>query len=482
MKSYVLMFIESQWHSLNIHDFNEYNVSHSLNKKDVLFTFQTSDLIREFNTKQIKILPTIIDIESFDKQMSQEGKEFRVYNKWNAIQFLKHHKAVELDFKLTESNFKVFMEHLASLLISLLQKDKIEKKRFEELELKVNQIIYNTQLKGVGINLIIAQEKCREIEKKIYGIKNILQFDFEIYTPDNDKFQLDYLKTKGFSYIQSPLYSFKARKDSDPVCNLLYELIRNTQDLHSLLYIVSHWGGAKKTYPTYLGFGTITSRIILRQPSLQNLRKVNRNVIVPDKGMELLYIDYSQCEAGILASLSKDKKLIELYKTDIYTDLAEKVIGNKDKRAEAKILFYRYMYGDDTLSRGVKSYFKEFKALEKFIKEIDREVKEKGKIGTLNGNFRHKLKDDDTYSWSLSHIIQSTASLIYKNALISVHEGVKYSEFLIPMHDGTLYQIPELYYEDCKKQIEEIYTNEFKKICPDIEVLVRSDKSFGITS
>jgi hypothetical protein len=34
--------------------------------------------------------------------------------------------------------------------------------------------------------------------------------------------------------------------------------------------------------------------------------------------------------------------------TDIYSDLAE-AIGDKDKRSDAKNVFYRYMYGDETL-------------------------------------------------------------------------------------------------------------------------------------
>ena len=213
---------------------------------------------------------------------------------------------------------------------------------------------------------------------------------------------------------------------------------------------------------------------MLRQPSLQNLRKVNRDVIVPDEGMKLLYVDYSQCEAGVLASLSNDKKLIELYKTDIYTDLAKNVIGDSSKRAEAKILFYRYMYGDETLPKKVKSYFKGFKTLEAYTNRIYGTLKEKGKIGTVNGNFRCKYVGDDTYSWSLSHVIQSTASLIYKNALISVYENVPNAEFLVPMHDGTLYQIPEPHFENVKEKIEETYLEEFRKICPQIKGKINS--------
>ena len=88
----------------------------------------------------------------------------------------------------------------------------------------------------------------------------------------------------------------------------------------------------------------------MRQPALQNLRKENRDVILPDINMRLLYVDYSQFEAGILASMSKDELLINLYNQDIYNDLAQFVFGDKSKRGDAKVIFYRYMYGDQSMS------------------------------------------------------------------------------------------------------------------------------------
>jgi DNA polymerase I-like protein with 3'-5' exonuclease and polymerase domains len=153
------------------------------------------------------------------------------------------------------------------------------------------------------------------------------------------------------------MHSFKARQNEDVVCQLFYELIRNEKDIDSYLHMLSHWGGEERTFPTYYGFGTITGRITMRHPSIQNLRKNNRSVIIPDTGKRFLYVDYSQFEAGILASLSKDEILIKLYNTDIYSDLAEHVLGDKQNRNEAKIIFYRYMYGDDTLSKKAINYF-----------------------------------------------------------------------------------------------------------------------------
>jgi len=477
MKNLVVLFLESEWYSLNIDDFDDYTKSLNYNYHNIYITFQTSDLIREFNSRNVKSLPKIIDLESFDKQMSQEGKEFRNFKYWKVLNFLRYHGVIDADFKLTKENIKLFLEKIALSYSTLLDKDNIETKRYNDVEIRINGLIYKRQRLGVRINIDAAKQRCAEIEKEIYSIKNELQLRYKIFTPDNIESQKSYLEKNKYRIIKSLRYTFRIHSKADIISNLHYQLLRNQADLDSMLFIISHWGGQERTYPSFNGFGTITSRIVLRQPSLQNLRKTNRDIIIPDNSMKLLYIDYSQFEAGILASLGKDEKLIDLYNTDIYEDIAEKVLANKNDRKEAKILFYRYMYGDNTLSKEAKNYFIKFKKLEAFKAKIENTLIKNNKIGTKYGNYRYASKDDNT--WALSHVVQSTASYIYKMALLEVQNEVKAAEFLIPMHDGTVYQINELEYDGAKMEIERIYKDVFKKICPEIEPKLTCSELFN---
>lgn len=476
MKSFLVILIESEWYSLNIESFDDFKKVLYSDYRNTLITFQTSDLIREFNARNKKILPQIIDLESFDKQMSQEGSDFRDFSNWKALSFLRHNNIIDSEFKLSLDNVKLFLEKLATLYKKILEKDAVETKRFKDIEKKINKLIYERQMLGVRINLNIAKTRCAELEKRIYSIKNNLQLNFNIFTPDNFETQKHCLEKYNYRIIKSFLYTFKVYRKENEICNLLYELIRNQQDLDSLLYILSHWGGKEKTYPSFFGFGTITSRIILRQPSLQNLRKSNRDIVIPDIGMKLLYVDYSQFEAGILASLSNDVKLIDLYNSDIYEDLAKNVLKDNTDRKEAKILFYRYMYGDDSLKKEAKSYFENFKELKLFKTQIEKELNQKKKVGTKYGNYRFSSGEDSI--WGLSHVIQSTASYIYKMSLLEVQKEVKSAEFIIPMHDGTVYQINDLEYDAAKSEITRIYKEEFKKVCPQIEPKVSCSELF----
>ena len=468
MTRQVLLYIQNQWYSLNIDDPMDYRENHKFGNDGLLITFQSPELVRQLKkSRPFRGLPEILDLEGFEKQMAQEGKDMRPYKKWTMLAALKYHGIAVPDFKLSQSTIRDFLGYMAVLHEYLQNKDTEEAGRFTNLESKINHIIYRRQLSGVPIDLSIVQNLCADLEKQIYQTKNILQIKYRIFNPEHEEWQKEYLVGKGYRLIKSPLFTFKSWRNEDEICQLMYEMIRNQKDMDSLLFMQSHWGGKANAYPKYLGFGTITSRIILRDPSFQNLRKSNRKVVVAQPFHKLLYIDYSQFEAGILASLSDDSELIELYNKDIYKDLALAVFGDQEKRSDAKVIFYRYMYGDTTLNQKSQQYFKKFSKLQKFKEKIDKDMEKQAKVGTSYANFRSR--GEEHVNWALSHIIQATASLIYKRAVVRVSVELDRAKFLIPMHDGTVYQIFDLWYNELKPKIEQIYLEEFAKECPKVK-------------
>ena len=200
------------------------------------------------------------------------------------------------------------------------------------------------------------------------------------------------------------------------------------------MILKSRLGGVEFVNPYFVGFGTITSRIIIKEPSLQNLRKTNRDIIIPNDGKELFYIDYSQFEASILAHFSSDKTLLDLINTkDVYSDIVSKIYNkeiNEENRKEGKILFYRYLYGDTfennfKFKKLVENYFKSFKELSIFREKLWKDSVENGYVSTENGN-RRKLDPNNENIWILSHLIQSKASLIFKKAIIESKKLYKF--------------------------------------------------------
>lgn len=474
MNQFIICYSGNKWYSLNIENEN-FNEDITLLSTDKYVTFQVSDFIRHLKAKSKKGIPEIVDFESLDKQFSQAGKDILGENKWHILKTLRRYEIIDEKYKI--ENIEDFLLKLKSLYEHILSNSNDELERFNEVEIKINKIIHRTQLQGIKIDFLLVEKRCETLDRYIYKLKNILQFDYNIFSPDERESQLAYVNSKNYKILDSLNNTITLLRKSDKVCKLFYELIRSKKDLKSLVFMLSQFGGKEYVHPYFSGFGTITSRITMKEPALQNLRKENRDIIIPEQDKELLYIDYSQFEAGILANMSKDYDLIKLYNDgDIYNDIAKKVLekeSDEESRKEAKILFYRYLYGDDfsrdTTGVGKKiiTYFKQFPTLTAYKKDFIERCLKEGKVISKRGNHRVLIGHNENI-WILSHHIQSIASYIFKKALLDVDKSVIGAKLLIPLHDGALYEVDRYKFEDVKEKIIKSFTENLQLVCESL--------------
>lgn len=445
-----------------------------IKKEDHVYSMQVSDFIREFDKEYIrKNLPILIDVESFVKQFWQKSSPLSTQKKWNFFKFLKENKYLPKEFKIQDSIFDYLGQIAAFIEDTTINSSPEELRRFEEIEIPINKLIYQRQRRGIQIDESIYLELIKTTEENLYGFKNELQLNHNIYSPDKISTQVDILASEGIEIKGSILTIFKSNRSHSEICMLFYNMLRAKNDLSALLYLTAKKGGESRTYPNYYGFGSISSRITLREPALQNLTKSARRVLKPDKESEFIYVDYSQFEAGILASLSNDSKLQKLYDSDIYDDINKNVWGGEKNRGEGKILFYKYMYGIQFRKSKESSYFNSFIKLTKYREEIEGLIKSKGKVGSSFGNVR--ILDSEDKTIALSHRIQSEASLIFKCALLRISKEIPEVDFVLPMHDAALYQLNTKIHD--KRYIEEkikmIFKNVFASKCSGINHSVK---------
>lgn len=472
MKEYIICLTKNKWHSLEISN-DDYTDDYEILYIDKYYSFQVSDLIREIKFKKFKTVPEIVNLESFDKQFSQKGKDLLDHKKWHILKALRNEEIIDSHYRVTD--IKVFLHKIKEFIAKLKEDSEVELKRFNEVELKINEIIHKTSFEGIKINKDILEKKCIDLHSVIYEIKNEFQFSHNIFQPENFESQAHYLTSKNYRILGSIEKTVSLLRKSDIICEQFNRLNRLIRDLKTLMLLKSRLGGVDFVNPYFVGFGSITSRIIIKEPSLQNLRKENRDIFVPNIGKELFYIDYSQFEASILAHCSKDTKLLKLINTDdIYNNIVDKIynkVVNDDSRKEAKILFYRYLYGDTfenkkekNLKKKVDIYFNQFQELIKFKENLKKEAITKGFVSTENSNLR-KLDMNNENIWILSHFIQSNASYIFKKAIIETFKSVKNARLLIPLHDGALYEIDIEDSEKIKAQIINIFVEKFQNEC-----------------
>lgn len=120
--------------------------------------------------------------------------------------------------------------------------------------------------------------------------------------------------------------------------------------------------------------GTETGRLSSSNPNMQNIprNKMIKNLIVATPGTRFLQLDYSQAELRVLAMLSEDPALIDIYVSgrDLHDAVADMMFGpdgHKDKelRNLAKTINFGIAYG-----RGAGSIATKFKKSMKEAQEI----------------------------------------------------------------------------------------------------------------
>ncbi|KGJ22537.1 DNA polymerase [Paracoccus sanguinis] len=210
------------------------------------------------------------------------------------------------------------------------------------------------------------------------------------------------------------------------------------------------------TRPVVDVFGSRTSRVQLRSPSLQNIPKRYRSIVRSHGDAQLSYVDFDQFEVGIMAALSGDDELKRLYAAgDMYDLFATAHLNLVGNRKAAKQLFLSYAYGmsrkalvDAAVSLGVerkkaKEAFRLFGRYEDWKKEVCAEFQSAGRVATVFGNHYRRagggqLTGKEQRS-AVSQVVQGTASLIFKRALLAA-SSIEDMRVVLPMHDALLFE------------------------------------------
>jgi DNA polymerase-1 len=246
-----------------------------------------------------------------------------------------------------------------------------------------------------------------------------------------------------------------------------------------------------RVFPAFEVFGTITGRTLVIDPFLQQLRRSSRKVITADTQKRLLYLDYAQFEPGILASLAGDRKLLAAYNDgDLYSGLSDLLFGDAGKRKLSKRIFLAYCYGmtpegiaslvtadvDDqsAYSGAIAKFFSSFEAVHLFRTRMQEALQEKSVVGGLLGNLRRRNHSGPLTAkerrWAVNHPVQSTASLVFKEALLALSTRFGKESILLPMHDAVLMQLDDDAHFDVKvSEAETIMRQCFVRRCPEVQ-------------
>ncbi len=269
--------------------------------------------------------------------------------------------------------------------------------------------------------------------------------------------------------------------------------------------------------------GIKTGRFSVTDPGFQTLPKGYRGnvglrgldvrrAIVPRRGHNLFFLDYSQVEPRILIHYIQDKRMLKALKanTDIYLVFVKIFFGNEpfkkgneklleQRRYEAKQIILAIIYGMgiklmasklgislSLASRMRAKCFKEIPLMRELMNESMRQVVRNGYIDDEVGR-RYRVPSGLSYK-AINAKIQGLAAQVMKRALIASFKTLTiwnemnrqidkdiHARQILTVHDEAVFEIP-IGQED---ELVPLLTAQMVKVMPELSVPLKVDVSWG---
>ena len=398
-------------------------------------------------------------------------------------------------------------------------------KKVNDREMKLISIYEDMERNGVLMDRAYLQQYEKVIDGKLEDIQKKLNTDLNLASP---KQLCKFLYTD----LQLPVLNHTKNKEPSTGKWAIKKLIRQCPEHKEVLKNILQYRTWRKYRDTYVRswinnihpydgrvhfninpIGAHSGRI--SSPSQQIPKRTAnagavRKAIVSQSGNVLCEFDYSQIEPRIMAHLTEDPKLLEIFNNgkDIYKYVAGAALKvkpediTKEQRDIGKVLVLAINYGEtewglaDDLditveeARGfLDNYFKEFPYVKVYQNETILKTKKLGYIQTIDGTQRkisstialppnwvkkngrwadsNKWKRAEAERQALNLPIQGSAADVIKRAMITIHPRLHPSvKMLLQIHDALLFEMPESRVKTVVPAIKSIMENVIKLRVP----------------
>jgi len=418
-----------------------------------------------------------------------------------------------LNFAKTDSlSAQAGLEKAKEIIFTELKKRESEFV-FNEIEKPLMPIIKKMEERGVLIDSDFLKKLNEDYSKTLEEIgKKIWQAagkEFNISSPKQlgeilfDKLGLS------VKYQKKTSTGAKSTKESE---------LQKMKDLHPIIPLILEYRELSKLVSTYIEpipklvdsngrlharfiqSGTTTGRMASANPNLQNIPTssekgmVIREAFLAPSGFKLVSFDYSQIELRIASFLSRDEKLIQIFKSgeDVHAGVASYVFGvpinevNKEMRRKAKVINFGILYGmgvsaltqnlgsdRKTAQAFYNSYFEKFNGLAKYL---DKEKEAANKFGYTKTFFGRRRYFEGIKSkipfiraaaerMAINAPIQGTSADIIKIAMRQIDDFVKENKLaekvylILQIHDELIYEISADLVAEITPKIKNIMQN-----------------------
>ena len=360
-------------------------------------------------------------------------------------------------------------------------------KIYYEIDLPLSFVLYNMEKIGILVDKKELSKYDKDLDEKINNLKkeiyNLADLEFNINSPKQladvlfNKLNLTYEKKKGEKVSTSIEVLEKLRDKHEIIDKIIFYRTVNKLSTTYAKGMIEYIDTNNKIHTSFNQCETATGRLSSENPNLQNipikteLGKKFRKVFIPSPNTKFIDADYSQIELRVLAIMSKDKELINAYKTeeDVHTITASQVFSvdksnvTDEMRRKAKVVNFGILYGMSSFTLGedlkidikdareyINRYFDKYKNVKEYLDNAVKNAEETGKITTYYGRNRYipEFKSNSPMirafakRVAMNSPIQGTASDIIKIAMLNIESELDKnnlkSRMILQIHDEIL--------------------------------------------
>ena len=397
---------------------------------------------------------------------------------------------------------------------------------FYDIEMPLMPVLAEMEMNGVCLDTNSLKETSTQLTQRM------LDLEKRIYELAGEQFNIASPKQVGEILFDKLKIVEKAKKTKTGQYVTSEEVLQQLKNKHEIVADILEHRGLKKLIGTYIdalpklinprtghihtSFNqtiTATGRLSSSDPNLQNIPirgedgKEIRKAFIPEPGCLFFSADYSQIELRVMAHLSDDKNMIEVFQegkdlhaataANIYKKPIDEVTRDertKSKRANFGIIYGITVFGlaerldipRDEAKMLIDGYFETFPQVHDYMEQSKEIARKQGYVTTLFGRRRY-LPDINSANATVRGFaernainapIQGTAADIIKVAMIHIFnrfkaEGIK-SKMILQVHDELNFSVlPEE-----KEKVEQIVLEEMQNAF-QMKVPLVADSGFG---
>ena len=397
---------------------------------------------------------------------------------------------------------------------------------FYNIEMPLMPVLAEMEMNGVCLDTKSLKETSTILTNRM------LEIEQRIYELAGGQFNIASPKQVGEILFDKLKIVEKAKKTKTGQYVTSEEVLQQLKNKHEIVSDILEHRGLKKLIGTYIdalpklinprtghihtSFNqtiTATGRLSSSDPNLQNIPirgedgKEIRKAFIPEPSCLFFSADYSQIELRVMAHLSKDPQMIEVFRegkdlhaataANIYKKPIEEV--TRDERTKSKRANFGIIYGITVFGLAerldipreeakmlIDGYFQTFPQVHDYMEKSKEIARQQGYVTTLFGRRRY-LPDINSHNATVRGFaernainapIQGTAADIIKVAMIRIFnrfkaEGIR-SKMILQVHDELNFSV----YPEEKESVEKIVLEEMQSAIT-LAVPLVADSGFG---